>query len=371
MTSPAWSPEFVTLCQAQLELLGQLLQVSHCTMYLRESAERWSFVPVATYPQNQAALPGSPWLTNAKPDQLVLPLVQGEVLLGLLVLLRPGMLWSGWEQEQLHRAAQTLVLAWRLEQQRQDWQIQAQNLALGQAQHRELLATVLHQLRSPLSALKTFAKLLYKRLAGTPNQEVLAGMLAQTERIAELLHRLEPSTPQPLLPGGTVPLLLPGLTLEPVAVVEVLTPLVMAAQLTAQERGLTLSYDPPVPSPIAQADAKALREVVSNLLDNSLKYTPKGGHIEAGTRATADGVLIWVQDDGPGIPPAEQEQVFLRHYRGAQTAATTPGDGLGLAVVRELVHQMGGRITLISPPGTRMEVWLPGTEKGQTSGGQS
>lgn len=369
MIPPPLSSEFVTLCQAQLELLGHLLQASRCTIYLRQPAENWSFTPIATYPQTQAALPGSSWLTNAKPEQLVLPLLQGEVLLGLLVLLRPGMLWSGWEQEQLHRATQTLVLAWELEQQRQDWQNRTQTLTAGQTQTQELLATVLHQLRSPLSALKTFAKLLRKRLGGTRNQEVLAGMLAQTERIEELLLRLEPTPPQPLLPGGTVPLLLPGLAPEPVAVGELLTPLVTAAQLTAQERGLTLVYQPPQPSPTALADAPALREVVSNLLDNSLKYTPAGGHIGVGSRATADGVVIWVQDDGPGIPLAEQERVFERHYRGIQTAATTPGSGLGLAVVQELVQQMAGRITVTSPPGTRMEIWLP--RPPEVSAGQS
>lgn len=357
--SPSFSPEFVTLCQAQLELLGHFFQVSRCTFYVRQPADQWAFTPVATYPHTQAALPGSPWLAQAKPEQLVLPLGQGEVLLGLLVLLRPGMVWTTWEQQQLHRAAQTLVLAWELEQQRQDWQNQTQQLIAGQTQHQELLATVLHQLRSPLSALKTFAKLLRKRLLGAKEQEVVAGILAQTERLEELLLRLEPVAPQPQLPGSTVPLLLPGVTAAPVAVVELLTPLVMAAQLTAQERGLTLTYDPPNPSPIAQADAAALREVVSNLLDNSLKYTPPGGQIQVGTQQTPAGVVIWVQDNGPGIPPAEQERVFERHYRGAQTAATTPGNGLGLAVVRELVQQMGGQIKLISPPGTRMEVWLP------------
>ncbi|WP_448381536.1 sensor histidine kinase [Gloeomargarita sp.] len=357
--SPSFSPEFIAFCQAQLELLGQVFQVSRCTLYVRQPTEQWAFTPLVTYPHTQTALPSSPWLTHTKPEQLVLPLVQGEVLLGLLVLLRPGMVWTTWEQQQLHRAAQTLVLAWELEQQRQDWQQQTQRLTEGQTQTQALLATVLHQLRSPLSALKTFAKLLRKRLLGAKEQEVVAGILAQTERLEELLLRLEPTAPQPQLPGGTVPLLLPSVTATPVVVVELLTPLVTAAQVTAQERGLTLTYDPPNPSPVAQADAAALREVVSNLLDNSLKYTPAGGHIEVGTRQSADGVVIWVQDDGPGIPPAEQERVFERHYRGTHTAATTPGKGLGLAVVRELVTQMGGRVTLISPPGTRMEVWLP------------
>ncbi|MEN9217002.1 MAG: HAMP domain-containing sensor histidine kinase [Gloeomargarita sp. HHBFW_bins_162] len=359
MITPPLSAEFVNLCQKQVDMLGHLFQVSRCTLYLRQPAEDWSFIPVATYPQTQAALPGGSWLTHTKPEQLVLPLVQGEVLLGLLVLLRPGMLWSSWEQEQLQRAAQALVAAWGLEQQRQEWQTRTEKLLTHQTQTQELLATVLHQLRSPLSALKTFAKLLRKRWQSARDQEVITGMLAQTERIEELLTRLEPTAPQPLLPGGTVPLLLPGLTQEPVAIAEVVNPLMTAAQVTAQERGLTLVAEPIPPDLTAQADAQALREVVSNLLDNSLKYTPPGGRIEVGAQATPAGVVIWVADDGPGIPPEEQEKVFERYYRGKQTADTTPGNGLGLAVVQELVQQMGGRVVLISPPGTRLEVWLP------------
>ncbi|MEN9218733.1 MAG: HAMP domain-containing sensor histidine kinase [Gloeomargarita sp. DG_2_bins_126] len=358
MFTPPLSPEFMNLCQGQVELLGHVFQVARCTLYLRQPAENWSFTPVATYPRTQAALPGSSWLTHTKPEQLVLPLVQGEVLLGLLVLLRPGMLWSDWEREQLQRAAQALVAAWGLEQQRQAWQTRTQTLVTQQTQTQELFATVLHQLRSPLSALNTFAKLLRKRLQSPKDQEVVTGMLAQTERIQDLLNRLEPTTPQPLLPGGAVPLLLPGLTLEPVRVADVLTPLVTAAQWTAQERNLTLDAQPIPPDLTAQADALALREVVSNLLDNSLKYTPPGGRIEVGAQATPAGVLIWVADDGPGIPPEEQTRVFERHYRGQQTADLTPGNGLGLAVVQELVQQMGGRIVLVSPPGTRMEIWL-------------
>ncbi|MEO0307092.1 MAG: HAMP domain-containing sensor histidine kinase [Gloeomargarita sp. GMQP_bins_120] len=353
------SPEFVTLCQAQLELLGRVFQLTRCTVYVRQPGDAWSFWPVATYPQTQTALPDSPQLHTNRPEQLVLPLIQGEMLLGLLVLLRPGMGWHPWEQEQLQRAAQALAAAWHLEQQRQRWQQRSQALAQEQTQTRELLATVLHQLRSPLSALKTFAKLLGKRLTNPKDQEVVAGILAQTERIEELLLRLEPTPSPPLLPGQATPLLLPALTLEPVQVRSVLQPLITAAACTAQERDLTLVTQPIAPDLTVRADAHALREVISNLLDNSLKYTPAGGRIEVGAEAVGDRVVIWVADNGPGIPPEEQERVFERHYRGKALAQTTPGNGLGLAVVKELVTQMGGRVVLVSPPGTRMEIWLP------------
>ncbi|MCS6783036.1 MAG: HAMP domain-containing sensor histidine kinase [Gloeomargarita sp. SKYBB_i_bin120] len=357
--TPDISPEFVTLCQAQLELLGQLFQLARCTVYVRQTGDEWSFKPVATYPQTQTALPDSPYSAVDRPEQLVLPLLQGEMLLGLLVLLRPGISWRPWEQEHLQRAAQALALAWSLEQQRQQWHQRSQALVQGQAQTQELLATVLHQLRSPLSALKTFAKLLRRRLTNPKDQEVVTGILAQTERIEELLLRLEPTASPPLLPGQSPPLLLPALSLAPVAVASVLNPLLTAAACAAQERGLTLEALPVPADLTVRADAQALREVVSNLLDNSLKYTPAGGRVEVGAQAVGDQVVVWVADDGPGIPPEEQERVFERHYRGKQTAGTTPGDGLGLAVVKELVTQMGGRVVLLSPPGTRLEIWLP------------
>ena len=128
-------------------------------------------------------------------------------------------------------------------------------------------------------------------------------------------------------------------------------------------------------------DRSALGEVVSNLLDNALKYAPDGALIwlRAGLEQQLEDQLfqgIAVGDTGPGIPLQDQGQVFDRHYRGVQAQGTIPGTGLGLAIVQDLVTAMGGQLTLISPapveqwlsaipqefnrgPGTVFVVWLP------------
>jgi len=138
--------------------------------------------------------------------------------------------------------------------------------------------------------------------------------------------------------------------------------------------------------PLISSSAKALREVLSNLLDNALKYTPAEGqvYLEVSTnwysplpRAHAGwlGIAIW--DTGPGIPPQDLAHLFERHYRGVQAQTDIPGTGLGLAIARGLVQQMQGEIQVFSPaqqcqmvhfvppppptagPGTAFVVWLP------------
>jgi signal transduction histidine kinase len=101
-------------------------------------------------------------------------------------------------------------------------------------------------------------------------------------------------------------------------------------------------------------NAKALREVLSNLIDNALKYTPAGGQIDirvGETRQTPqkERLGIAISDSGPGIPPQDLEHLFERHYRGVQASTAIPGTGLGLAIAKELVEQMQGEIEVFSP----------------------
>jgi hypothetical protein len=111
--------------------------------------------------------------------------------------------------------------------------------------------------------------------------------------------------------------------------------------------------------------------VLSNLLDNALKYTPAGGqiYVQAGReQGHFQGVAI--SDNGCGIPPEDLEHIFERHYRGVQRSSKIPGTGLGLAIAKELVEQMQGEIQVFSPAqintgsvagrvGTTFIVWLP------------
>jgi signal transduction histidine kinase len=120
------------------------------------------------------------------------------------------------------------------------------------------------------------------------------------------------------------------------------------------------------------ANAKALREVLNNLIDNALKYTPTGGEvkiysIEKLEQAQQNWLGIAISDSGYGIPLEDQQKIFERHYRGRQAQSDIPGSGLGLAIAKDLIEKMGGKIEIISPnniekntslPGTTMIVWL-------------
>ncbi|MBI4454371.1 MAG: heavy metal sensor histidine kinase [Acidobacteria bacterium] len=108
-------------------------------------------------------------------------------------------------------------------------------------------------------------------------------------------------------------------------------------------------------------DAAQLRRLVVNLVDNALKCTPGGGTIEVRTQVEGATVLLSVVDSGVGISEAEQEKIFERFYRGSRQPDKLRSAGLGLSIVRQIVHSHGGQITVKSQPGagTAFEVTIP------------
>jgi signal transduction histidine kinase len=124
-------------------------------------------------------------------------------------------------------------------------------------------------------------------------------------------------------------------------------------------------------SPIL-GNSAALREIFSNLIDNALKYTPSGGKIRVtigliSSTETHRWQGVEIADTGYGIPPEDQKHIFERHYRGIQAEGDIPGTGLGMAIVKELVEKMRGKIEISSPnylsldsqyPGTTVTIWF-------------
>ena len=161
--------------------------------------------------------------------------------------------------------------------------------------------------------------------------------------------------------------------IESVTIKHILEPLLTTFGAIAQEQELQLlaEIEPNIPN--VKANFKALREVLNNLLDNALKYTPSGGTIQLSIRKdrlnrNPQMLGIAIADTGYGISIADRQHLFERHYRGIQAASNIPGSGLGLAIANELIEQMHGEIELISPndlkknsdfPGTTFIVWLP------------
>jgi signal transduction histidine kinase len=112
--------------------------------------------------------------------------------------------------------------------------------------------------------------------------------------------------------------------------------------------------DLPAEPVAATADRDKLRQVCSILLDNAVKYSPEGGTVTVAARRRRDAVEVRVDDEGPGIPQAEQERIFRKFYRGADAAnrlGSSGGTGLGLFIARGLVAAMGGRIWVTSNEG--------------------
>lgn len=441
------SSEFVALCRSQVALLTQGLGAALSIVYLTEELVEGGItptklIPVVAYPEtavvweglnaltllpeapsgdNQplllsgtspetasAAFPSSSLesLTNAKTDehqpdesghcllpsaQIVLPLMHENVVMGLLVTGREDRPWNEQERSEIERIAQTLAIARLLDRRREWFEQQLNQQQRLQAKQRDLLDNLLHQFRNPLTALRTFGKLLLKRfMPGDANRAVADNIVRESDRLTELLQQfdrvidltvddLEPmkSLPpgplfmeaiQPVIP---VPLLPNAESTQLCLVADVLEPVLASAKAIAGERNLDLQADIPPNLPPVKANALALREVLSNLIDNALKYTPAGGqiYIQAGRKhSNFQGVAI--SDTGPGIPPQDLGHIFERHYRGAQSGSEISGTGLGLAIAVDLIKQMQGEIQVFSPaqhlaksvtsgPGATFIVWLP------------
>jgi two-component system phosphate regulon sensor histidine kinase PhoR len=215
------------------------------------------------------------------------------------------------------------------------------------------LSTISHELRTPLTAISGFVRLLRDRW----------DQLRDDQR-KEFLERVHGNT---LSLGLLVDDLLDFARLERQALNAPPTPVDLGQQV-----GKTLAQLAPVLGtreivanlePVgARANAGALERVLANLLTNAAKFSPADSSITV-TVGRVDGTaLLEVADQGAGIAAEDRERVFARFYRGESDAARgTRGAGIGLSVVRELVHQMGGTVVALpnGPRGTRMQVRLP------------
>jgi signal transduction histidine kinase len=318
-------------------------------------------------------------------------------MMGLLVTAREDREWNQREEGEIERIGKTLAIACILDQRRAWLQHQLQQEQILQEEQRDLLDNLLHQFRNPLTAIRTFGKLLFKRMrAVDPNREVATSIVRESDRLQELLQKFDQvidlntvntANLTPLsLPESKVVinqnqnaekqekpvLLLPGTgeQLTNYSVADLLAPLLISAQAISQERNLQLITEIPDHLPLVRVNEKALREVLSNIIDNALKYTPAGGKIlvQCGQqKGNFQGIAI--SDTGPGIPPEDLEHLGERHYRGVQAQTAIPGTGLGIAIAQQLIAEMQGNIEVFSPaidsiitsshsPGATFIIWL-------------
>ena len=212
---------------------------------------------------------------------------------------------------------------------------------------------VSHDLRSPLTAILGYVELLSR-----------AGPVNEQQR--EFIHRVQYSVNNitalinDLLDLGRVEAGFDTRN-EIVHLPPIIHEVVDSLQKRITEKEHTLILDLPQDLPAVLGNPIRLRQMLSNLINNAIKYTPNHGQISILSNAEDGQVIVRVQDNGPGILPAEQPFVFDRFYRGSNIPYDTPGSGLGLAIVQSIVQNHQGRIWLESTPGqgTTFTVVLP------------
>ena len=228
---------------------------------------------------------------------------------------------------------------------------------------REFLADVSHELRTPLAALRTFNELLREKAGEDPaaRTEFLESSAQQLERLDWLAQNLLELSK---LDSGLV-----RLDLRPDDLRATVLSAAEQAEAAARRRGVSLTTELPEGTLIVRHDPPRIGQVVSNLVGNALKFTPRGGSVTVKLAPhRGGGARIQVIDTGVGIDPAEMPRIFDRFFRGSRSnEARGSGSGLGLAIARSIVEMHGGRIAVESRvgSGSTFTVTLPADPRSQ------
>jgi len=220
----------------------------------------------------------------------------------------------------------------------------------------DFVANVSHEFRTPLTAIQGFAEtLLGGALEDPVNRrrfvEIIREHATRLARLTEDLLKLS------RIEAGQL-----KLEFRPVSVSQLVESCVETAQLKAVPKQLALNVRLPDGLPPVRGDAHSLQEVLQNLLDNALQYTPAGGKIDVSASCSDGRVVVTVADTGIGIPQAEQERIFERFYRvDAARSREAGGTGLGLSIARHIMEAHGGRLWVESAvgEGSRFHFSLP------------
>lgn len=208
----------------------------------------------------------------------------------------------------------------------------------------EFVATVSHDLRTPLTSIQGYVSLLPK--VGSLNEQQRKFIERVDESMATITDLISD-----LLDVGRIEAGL-SLDMEPCDLLGVIEDVISKVQPRVAEKEQELRLDLPESLPMIQGNERRLEQVVSNLLSNAIKYTPEEGWISVKVIEDAGYITVDVADSGIGIPPEQQPYIFDKFYR-VETEETmdTEGTGLGLAIVKAVIEKHNGRVWVESEPG--------------------
>lgn len=229
----------------------------------------------------------------------------------------------------------------------------ADELERSDIQRRNLFADIAHELRTPITILRG-------RLEGIldgvypPDEAHIAPALEETyllERLVEDLRLLALAEANQL-----------RYEMKPVRLAEQAETILGLFSAQAGERNVKLHLEAEPDLPEVMVDPQRFQQVIGNLMDNALRFTPEGSSIDLTIHRQENSIVLTVADGGPGIPEDELTHIFDRFWRGEKSRArSTGGAGLGLSIARQLVEAQGGKITARnqSPRGFEVEITLP------------
>lgn len=206
----------------------------------------------------------------------------------------------------------------------------------------DLVAVTSHEMRTPLAAIRGFTHTLQTRrdeLTRAEVDEFLGVISQQTDRLVQMVDDLLAMS---RLEAGTMPIDTASMLVVPF-LRDVISGL--GEQRTRVELRITTDLPPAI-----DADAKRLRQILTNLLQNALKYSDQDRPVTVAAGGGGDAIIFDVIDRGPGIDPNEVDRIFEPFYRGS-TRRDEDGAGLGLAITRRLATAMGGRVDVASTTG--------------------
>jgi two-component system sensor histidine kinase TctE len=219
-----------------------------------------------------------------------------------------------------------------------------QRLSHVMSSQQRFVADAAHQLRTPVAGIKTQTELALRLTDPAQQQQVLQQLHTATTRLSRLIHQL-------LALARTEPGAQAAHAMEPVDLGREMREATSEWVPTALQRSIDLGFEGPDQPVMVRGNAILLREMLGNLLDNAIRYSPPGSRVTVQVVPEGNEVMLQVEDNGIGIPREERDRVFERFYRLLGTE--TDGCGLGLAIVREVAQAHRATISLDSAAGGR------------------